>query len=106
MNDARYVLREDDDRPAIWWACFSSSVHVVVCRLVGHGPARDSGHLGRPWIRRAYATTISRCTTSTAGASADRFSPKSKRSKGLKDDDVWQKGCLKVGSEALREIDF
>jgi hypothetical protein len=26
--------------------------------------------------------------------------------KGLKDGDVWQKGYLKAGSEAMREIDF
>jgi len=32
--------------------------------------------------------------------------PKNKRWKGLKDSDVWQNGCLKSGSTALREIEF
>jgi len=31
---------------------------------------------------------------------------KSKQWKGLQDDDSWQKGYLKAGSVALREIDF
>jgi hypothetical protein len=32
--------------------------------------------------------------------------PASKRFKGLKDNDQWQKGYLKSGSTGLREIDF
>lgn len=32
--------------------------------------------------------------------------PKGKRWRGLKDGDMWQRGYLKAGSEALREIDF
>jgi hypothetical protein len=32
--------------------------------------------------------------------------PKSKRWKGLRGDDAWQKGYLNAESEALREIDF
>ena len=32
--------------------------------------------------------------------------PESKRWKGLKDTDTWQKGYLQPGSKALREINF
>jgi hypothetical protein len=35
-----------------------------------------------------------------------QIQPKSKWWKGPKDGDIWQKGYLKAGSEAMREIDF
>ena len=59
-----------------------------------------------PGLAAAYATIIMaiynqyrwrfRCQTQT----------KTKRWQGLQDDDTWQKGYLKSGSAALREIDF
>jgi phosphatidylserine/phosphatidylglycerophosphate/cardiolipin synthase-like enzyme len=59
-----------------------------------------------PGVAAAYATNIMAIYNQYRWRFRRQTQPKSKRWKGLKDDDAWQKGCLKAGSEALREIDF
>jgi phosphatidylserine/phosphatidylglycerophosphate/cardiolipin synthase-like enzyme len=59
-----------------------------------------------PGVAAAYATNIMAIYNQYRWRFRRQTQPKSKRWKGLKDDDAWQKGYLKAGSEALREIDF
>jgi phosphatidylserine/phosphatidylglycerophosphate/cardiolipin synthase-like enzyme len=59
-----------------------------------------------PGLAAAYATNIMSIYNQYRWRFRRQVQPKSKRWKGLKDDDAWQKGYLKAGSEALREIDF
>ena len=59
-----------------------------------------------PGLAAAYATNIMAIYNQYRWRFRRQVQPKSKRWKGLKDDDAWQKGYLKAGSEALREIDF
>jgi phosphatidylserine/phosphatidylglycerophosphate/cardiolipin synthase-like enzyme len=59
-----------------------------------------------PGLAAAYATNIMAIYNQYRWRFRRQVQPKNKRWKGLKDDDAWQKGYLKAGSEALREIDF
>jgi phosphatidylserine/phosphatidylglycerophosphate/cardiolipin synthase-like enzyme len=59
-----------------------------------------------PGVAAAYATNIMAIYNQYRWRFRRQTQPKSKRWKGLKDDDAWQRGYLKAGSEALREIDF
>jgi phosphatidylserine/phosphatidylglycerophosphate/cardiolipin synthase-like enzyme len=59
-----------------------------------------------PGLAAAYATNIMAIYNQYRWRFRRQIQPKSKRWKGLKDDDSWQKGYLKAGSQALREIDF
>jgi len=54
----------------------------------------------------AYATNIMSVYNQYRWRFRRQIQPKAKQWKGLKDDDAWQKGYLKVGSIALREINF
>jgi phosphatidylserine/phosphatidylglycerophosphate/cardiolipin synthase-like enzyme len=57
-------------------------------------------------IAAAYATNIMAIYNQYRWRFRQQTQPKSKRWKGLQDNDTWQKGYLKAGSVALREIDF
>ena len=59
-----------------------------------------------PGLAAAYATNIMAIYNQYRWRFRRQTQPKSKRWKGLKDNDTWQKGYLKPGSEALREIEF
>ena len=59
-----------------------------------------------PGLAAAYATNIMAIYNQYRWRFRRQVQPKSKRWKGLKDNDTWQKGYLKPGSAALREIDF
>jgi phosphatidylserine/phosphatidylglycerophosphate/cardiolipin synthase-like enzyme len=59
-----------------------------------------------PGVAAAYATNIMAIYNQYRWRFRRQTQPKSKRWKGLKDDDAWQQSYLKAGSEALREIDF
>lgn len=59
-----------------------------------------------PGLAAAYATNIMAIYNQYRWRFRRKLQPASKRWKGLKDNDVWQKGYLKAGSAALREIDF
>jgi phosphatidylserine/phosphatidylglycerophosphate/cardiolipin synthase-like enzyme len=59
-----------------------------------------------PGLAAAYATNIMSIYNQYRWRFRRHIQSESKRWKGLKDTDVWQRGYLKAGSEALREIDF
>ena len=59
-----------------------------------------------PGLAAAYATNIMAIYNQYRWRFRRQTQPKSKQWKGLTDNDAWQKGYLKAGSEALREIDF
>lgn len=61
---------------------------------------------GAPDLARAYAANIMAIYNQYRWRFRRQMQPKSKRWKGLQDNDTWQKGYLKPGSAALREIDF
>ena len=61
---------------------------------------------GAPSLAGAYATNIMAIYNQYRWRFRRQTQPKSKRWKGLHDNDTWQKGYLKPGSAALREIDF
>src|SRR5262245_23300092 len=57
-------------------------------------------------LAAAYATNIMAVYNQYRWRFRRQTQPKSKQWKGLEDGDSWQKGYLKAGSEALREINF
>jgi phosphatidylserine/phosphatidylglycerophosphate/cardiolipin synthase-like enzyme len=57
-------------------------------------------------LAAAYATNIMSIYNQYRWRFRRYIQPKNKRWKGLKDNDAWQKGYLKAGSAALREINF
>jgi phosphatidylserine/phosphatidylglycerophosphate/cardiolipin synthase-like enzyme len=57
-------------------------------------------------LAAAYATNIMSIYNQYRWRFRRQTQPKSKQWKGLTDGDAWQKGYLKAGSYALREIDF
>ena len=59
-----------------------------------------------PGLAAAYVTNIMAIYNQYRWRFRRQTQPQSKQWKGLKDGDLWQKGYLKAGSEALREIDF
>jgi phosphatidylserine/phosphatidylglycerophosphate/cardiolipin synthase-like enzyme len=59
-----------------------------------------------PGVAAAYATNIMAVYNQYRWRFRRRPQAKTKRWKGLQDNDVWQKGYLKVGTAALREINF
>lgn len=59
-----------------------------------------------PGLAGAYATNIMAIYNQYRWRFRRQTQPKAKRWKGLKDTDTWQKGYLKPGSAALREIEF
>jgi phosphatidylserine/phosphatidylglycerophosphate/cardiolipin synthase-like enzyme len=59
-----------------------------------------------PNLAGAYATNIMAIYNQYRWRFRRQTQPKSKRWKGLRDNDSWQNGYLKPGSAALREIDF
>lgn len=59
-----------------------------------------------PGLAAAYATNIMSIYNQYRWRFRRHIQPKSKRWKGLQDNDAWQKDYLKAGSGALREIDF
>ena len=59
-----------------------------------------------PGLSAAYATNIMAIYNQYRWRFRRQTQPKSKRWKGLKDNATWQKGYLKPGSVALREIEF
>jgi phosphatidylserine/phosphatidylglycerophosphate/cardiolipin synthase-like enzyme len=59
-----------------------------------------------PGLAGAYATNIMSVYNQYRWRFRRQTQPKAKQWKGLKDDDAWQKGYLKAGSIALREINF
>ncbi|MGB9004319.1 MAG: phospholipase D-like domain-containing protein [Candidatus Aminicenantales bacterium] len=59
-----------------------------------------------PLLAAAYATNIMAIYNQYRWRFRRQTQPQSKRWKGLMDGDAWQKGYLKPGSQALREIDF
>ena len=59
-----------------------------------------------PGLAGAYAANIMAVYNQYRWRFRRPSQPASKRWKGLKDTDTWQKGYLKPGSRALREIDF
>lgn len=59
-----------------------------------------------PGLAAAYATNIMAIYNQYRWRFRRQTQAKSKRWKGLKDEDTWQKGYLKAGSRALREINF
>ena len=61
---------------------------------------------GAPHLAGAYATNIMAIYNQYRWRFRRQTQPKSKQWKGLHDNDTWQKGYLKPGSPALREIDF
>jgi phosphatidylserine/phosphatidylglycerophosphate/cardiolipin synthase-like enzyme len=61
---------------------------------------------GAPNLAGAYATNIMAIYNQYRWRFRRQTQPKSRRWKGLHDNDTWQKGYLKPGSAALREIDF
>jgi phosphatidylserine/phosphatidylglycerophosphate/cardiolipin synthase-like enzyme len=61
---------------------------------------------GAPNLAAAYATNIMAIYNQYRWRFRRQTQPKSRRWKGLHDNDTWQNGYLKPGSAALREIDF
>lgn len=59
-----------------------------------------------PGLAGAYAANIMAVYNQYRWRFRRQAQPKSKRWKGLKDNDTWQRGYLKPGSRALREINF
>lgn len=59
-----------------------------------------------PALAAAYAANIMAIYNQYRWRFRRQLQPKTKRWKGLEDGDKWQKGYLRVGSTALREIDF
>jgi phosphatidylserine/phosphatidylglycerophosphate/cardiolipin synthase-like enzyme len=59
-----------------------------------------------PGLAAAYATNIMAIYNQYRWRFRRHAQAKNKRWKGLVDRDTWQKGYLKPGSPALREIDF
>jgi phosphatidylserine/phosphatidylglycerophosphate/cardiolipin synthase-like enzyme len=59
-----------------------------------------------PGLAAAYAANIMAIYNQYRWRFRRQTQPKSKRWKGLQDGDSWQKGYLKKGSQALREIEF
>jgi phosphatidylserine/phosphatidylglycerophosphate/cardiolipin synthase-like enzyme len=59
-----------------------------------------------PGLAAAYATNIMAIYNQYRWRYRRHTQAKSKQWKGLEDGDTWQKGYLKAGSPALREIDF
>jgi phosphatidylserine/phosphatidylglycerophosphate/cardiolipin synthase-like enzyme len=59
-----------------------------------------------PGLASAYASNIMAIYNQYRWRFRTQTQPKTKRWKGLQDTDTWQKGYLKPGSVALREIDF
>jgi phosphatidylserine/phosphatidylglycerophosphate/cardiolipin synthase-like enzyme len=59
-----------------------------------------------PGLAAAYAANIMAIYNQYRWRFRRKVQPKSKRWKGLKDTDTWQKGYLQPGSKALREINF
>ena len=59
-----------------------------------------------PGLASAYATNIMSIYNQYRWRFRRQTQPKSKRWKGLKDEDFWQKGYLKAGSRTMREIEF
>ena len=61
---------------------------------------------GAPGLAAAYAANIMAVYNQYRWRFRRHAQTKSKRWKGLQDGDTWQKGYLKAGGAALREIDF
>lgn len=59
-----------------------------------------------PGLAAAYATNIMAIYNQYRWRFRRQTQPKTKQWKGLEDGDTWQKGYLKAGSPALREINF
>ena len=59
-----------------------------------------------PGLAAAYAANIMAIYNQYRWRFRRKVQPVSKRWKGLKDTDTWQKGYLQPGSKALREINF
>ena len=59
-----------------------------------------------PGLAAAYAVNIMAIYNQYRWRFRRSAQPKNKRWRGLQDNDTWQRGYLKPGSEALREIDF
>jgi len=59
-----------------------------------------------PGLAAAYATNIMSIYNQYRWRFRRFTQPKTKQWKGLEDGDMWQRGYLKPGSKALREIDF
>ena len=59
-----------------------------------------------PGLAAAYATNIMAIYNQYRWRFRTQIQPKTKRWRGLEDTDKWQRGYLKKGSAALREIDF
>lgn len=59
-----------------------------------------------PGLAAAYATNIMAIYNQYRWRFRRQAQPKSKRWKGLEDGDSWQKGYLRKGSTALREIEL
>lgn len=59
-----------------------------------------------PGLAAAYAANIMAIYNQYRWRFRRQVQPRSKRWKGLVDDDFWQKGYLRSGSKARREIDF
>ena len=59
-----------------------------------------------PGLAAAYATNIMAIYNQYRWRFRRQTQAENKQWKGLKDEDAWQRGYLKAGSKALREIDF
>lgn len=59
-----------------------------------------------PGLAGAYATNIMAIYNQYRWRFRRQTQPQTKQWKGLQDDDAWQKGYLKPGSMAFREINF
>ena len=59
-----------------------------------------------PGLAAAYATNIMAIYNQYRWRFRRQTQPKTKQWKGLEDGDSWQKGYLKAGSVALREMNF
>jgi phosphatidylserine/phosphatidylglycerophosphate/cardiolipin synthase-like enzyme len=59
-----------------------------------------------PGVAAAFATNIMAVYNQYRWRFRSKIQPAAKRWKGLQDSDQWQKGYLRTGSKALREIDF
>ena len=59
-----------------------------------------------PGLAAAYATNIMAIYNQYRWRFRRQIQSESERWSGLKDNDTWQKGYLKPGSAALREIEF
>ena len=84
---------------------------VVVDGSPSFSFAADVEALDEEMTRHAAEGALDRCVAQRVGLLervyvSRQVQPAAKRWKGLKDDDQWQRGYLRPGSRALREIDF